>query len=106
MSNSKNICRQRQVAFLDCDVGQPEFTPQGLVSLSLLSEPILGPPCSHSRIPEYARFFGAPSAKQDPDEYMALLMELFHVYQVKYRHVELVVNTSGWIRGRERILIR
>ncbi|CAI7837329.1 unnamed protein product [Closterium sp. NIES-54] len=30
------------VAFLDTDVGQPEFTPPGLVSLHLLSHPVFG----------------------------------------------------------------
>lgn len=34
--------RYQKVAFLECDIGQSEFTPGGLVSLHLVSEPILG----------------------------------------------------------------
>lgn len=34
--------RYKQVAYLDCDIGQTELTPPGLVSLHILSEPILG----------------------------------------------------------------
>lgn len=34
--------RYRSVAFLDCDLGQPEFSPPGLISLHLVSELIFG----------------------------------------------------------------
>ena len=39
------MCHARShevVAFLDCDVGQPELTPPGLLSLHLLTEPLFG----------------------------------------------------------------
>ncbi len=35
------------VGYLDTDVGQPELTPPGLVSLALLTQPLLGLPCTH-----------------------------------------------------------
>jgi len=35
------------VSVLDCDVGQPEFTPPGIASLTLVPKPILSPPCVH-----------------------------------------------------------
>lgn len=34
--------RYEQVAYLDTDLGQPEFTPPGLVSLTVLNTPVLG----------------------------------------------------------------
>ena len=34
--------RYEQVAFLECDLGQSEFTPGGMVSLHALSQPIFG----------------------------------------------------------------
>ena len=37
------------VCYVDLDVGQSEFTVPGVVSLHLLSEPILGPPMTHIR---------------------------------------------------------
>jgi polynucleotide 5'-kinase involved in rRNA processing len=39
------------IAYLDCDIGQPELTPAGLVSLHLLSEPLFGPSFTHLRDP-------------------------------------------------------
>ena len=35
-------CRHSKVAFLECDVGQTEFTPSGLVSLTFASQPLIG----------------------------------------------------------------
>ena len=40
-----------QVALLNCDLGQAETGPPGLVELTVLSEPLLGPPHTHIRAP-------------------------------------------------------
>ena len=32
------LCRYRKVAYLDTDVGQPEFTPPGFISLTIIDE--------------------------------------------------------------------
>lgn len=34
--------RFRRVAYLECDVGQSEFTPAGVVALNIVDKPILG----------------------------------------------------------------
>lgn len=34
--------RYTTVAYLDCDLGQPEFTPSGFLSLSLVKEAVVG----------------------------------------------------------------
>ena len=34
--------RYENVAFLECDLGQSEFTPGGMVSLHVLSQPVFG----------------------------------------------------------------
>lgn len=39
------------VAYLDCDLGQTEFTPAGMVSLHLVTRQVIGPPFSHQRTP-------------------------------------------------------
>ena len=36
------LSRYQRVAFLECDVGQTEFTPPGIVSLTIIDTPILG----------------------------------------------------------------
>jgi len=35
-------CSTTQVAYMECDPGQTEFTPPGCLSLHLVSEPVLG----------------------------------------------------------------
>lgn len=39
---SNGLVRYKRVAFLECDLGQSEFTPGGLVSLNLLDAPVFG----------------------------------------------------------------
>jgi polynucleotide 5'-hydroxyl-kinase GRC3/NOL9 len=34
--------RYRRVAFLECDLGQSEFTPAGMVALSVIGRPVFG----------------------------------------------------------------
>ena len=34
--------KYKRVALLDCDIGQTEFTPPGIVSLNLVETPLLG----------------------------------------------------------------
>lgn len=36
------LFRQNELYFLECDVGQSEFTPPGLISLNRVSSPVLG----------------------------------------------------------------
>lgn len=40
------------MSFLECDVGQSEFTVSGVVALHCLSEPIFGPSFVHLQNPE------------------------------------------------------
>ena len=40
------------VGFLECDVGQTEFTVPGVIALNIATEPLLGPPYMHIREPE------------------------------------------------------
>lgn len=36
------MCRYKRVGYLDTDVGQPEFSPPGCLSLHIIGENILG----------------------------------------------------------------
>lgn len=42
MSRCFNTFSVDKVCFLECDVGQTEFTPSGCVSLNVVTEPLLG----------------------------------------------------------------
>ncbi len=39
------------MVYLDTDLGQPEFTPAGLVSLHVISSPVFGPSFMHLASP-------------------------------------------------------
>eukprot|EP00798_Chlamydomonas_sp_ICE-L_P003493 gene3490-13559_t len=101
-----NAVPHPRVSYLDCDCGQPEFTPAGLVSLTIVETPLLGPPHVHAQQnPHYAHYLGDNSPQCDPETYVKSVLSLYH------QHLEvqqdpsaisrppLVINTHGWIRG-------
>ncbi|CAL0325387.1 unnamed protein product [Lupinus luteus] len=102
--------RYKKVAYLDTDVGQPEFTPPGFLSLTVLHEltPNLMIPCL--KTPERCLFFGDVSSKRDPSTYLKYIFALYDYYRKEYSMYEkgenlpmtelpLIVNTSGWVKG-------
>ena len=96
---------------MECDLGQTEFTPPGLVSLNYVSLPILGineivstqhpgPPFTHLRQPHKSFYIGATTPKHDPDFYLACITQLYNDYlATSSKDVPLVINTQGWIKG-------
>ena len=72
------ICRP--VCVLDWDLGQPEFTVPGMVSLHLVTEPTLAPMHLNLRRPLLSFFLGDVTSKHDPDAMVravGLLMERY-----------------------------
>ncbi|KAG2185602.1 hypothetical protein INT44_002395 [Umbelopsis vinacea] len=101
-----------RIAFLEADIGQPEFGIQGVVSLYILDKPLLGPPFANSHLEAKRRFFiGSITPRDDPDYYMACLNELLTTWRQEVsdqvtndtslgeKPVPLVINTHGWIKG-------
>ena len=43
------VCRCRRVGYLECDVGQTEFTVAAVTALHVLTEPVFGPAHTHPR---------------------------------------------------------
>ncbi|KTF87270.1 hypothetical protein cypCar_00011938 [Cyprinus carpio] len=84
------------VEYLECDLGQTEFTPPGCLSLSSVTEPLLGAPFTHLRDPEHMVYYGQADCQADIDRYLESLKSL-------WRHVSgespVIINTMGWIRG-------
>ncbi|KAL4250974.1 Polynucleotide 5'-hydroxyl-kinase GRC3 [Abortiporus biennis] len=106
----------KRVAFLECDLGQSEFTPGGMVSLNILSKPVFGPPFTHPSIPYQAHFIGSTTPKNSPSHYLDAIYSLVHTYNLDIQHPEdededneddsrigdmapLVVNMMGWTKG-------
>ncbi|XVE54882.1 hypothetical protein DITRI_Ditri03aG0118100 [Diplodiscus trichospermus] len=102
--------RYQKVAYLDPDVGQPEFTAPGFLSLTVVDKltPDLAIPCL--KTPERCFFFGDVSSKRDPSTYLKYIFTLYDYYRKEYcmfdkskspgrTELPLVVNTPGWVKG-------
>ncbi|KAJ2002257.1 Polynucleotide 5'-hydroxyl-kinase grc3 [Coemansia thaxteri] len=123
------VARYGCVFYMETDVGQSELAPPGALSLSMLTDPLLGPPFTHSGHLEayHASYLGATTPKHSPDHYVAAIKRLAALYR---EHVStarmqralatkdgtkpayassaadldrlvtpLVVNTQGWLKG-------
>ncbi|XP_070615141.1 polynucleotide 5'-hydroxyl-kinase NOL9 [Erythrolamprus reginae] len=88
--------------YLECDLGQPEFTPPGCISLVNVQEPLLGPPFSHQRPPRKTAYYGDSSCEHDTERYLDTLKYVFGGYE---RDVPLLVNTMGWVKGAGLLLL-
>ncbi|WCJ36006.1 Polynucleotide 5'-hydroxyl-kinase NOL9 [Euphorbia peplus] len=98
--------RYKKVAYLDTDVGQPEFTLPGFLSLTFVDKltPDLTIPCL--KTPERCFFFGDISSKRDPRTYLKYISTLYDYYgklctfgNNESPNLPLVVNTPGWVKG-------
>ena len=68
------------VAVIDCDLGQPEFTVPGLLSLHIITEPILSPTHMHLREPLLSYFIGDITSKNEPEQFSNALRALVSRY--------------------------
>lgn len=109
-------CSFSAVALLDCDAGQPEMSPPGMLTLTLIHKPLLSPPHHHmvmgqgSQITEQhadACFYGHATSKADPSLFLQCITRLLQSYvqlvEQQYGGDEsklpLIVNTDGWVKG-------
>ncbi|KAI0242402.1 Polynucleotide 5'-hydroxyl-kinase grc3 [Massospora cicadina] len=86
------------VAYINCDVGQTEFTPPGLLTLHFLTEPILGPPFTQLRGPVLASYLG----DTHPGNCAGHLFDTvahFLDFALSAGNFPVVINTNGWFRG-------
>lgn len=91
------------VQFLDCDLGQPEYTPPGVISLSKPTACNFSSPFAHPNFDDVvkAHSLGYTSAKDIPLLYSACFDDLFQVYKSSQlsNPTLLIVNTPGWAKG-------
>ncbi|EFA81806.1 NUC156 family protein [Heterostelium album PN500] len=95
------LSKYRYVLYLDSDVGQSEFAPNALITLNMLSEPLLGPPHSHQMKPIRSYFYGDTSPKNNPEYYLELVQSMIDYATTLHNafNIPLVFNTLGWIKG-------
>lgn len=91
--------KAERIFYLECDVGQTEFTPPGCVSLHMVELPVIGPPFCHQRQPLHSCYFGGNSPADDPDYYVRCLQQCYKYYQQLDTKLPLIVNTMGWTKG-------
>jgi len=87
------------VYYLECDIGQTEFTPSGMVSLYKVTTPMLGPPFTHQDTPLLSCYLGYASPSCDPDRYIQCLQYLVQRIRQCCNDGPIVVNTMGWNRA-------
>jgi polynucleotide 5'-hydroxyl-kinase GRC3/NOL9 len=106
------------VAFLECDLGQSEFTPGGMVALSIIDRYVFGPPFTHPTLPHQAHYVGANNPRSSPSHYLSAIQALVETYRLDLQFatslvgiegdgeddhiadiIPLVVNTMGWTKG-------
>ncbi|XP_047085473.1 polynucleotide 5'-hydroxyl-kinase NOL9-like [Lolium rigidum] len=104
------IGRYKRVAYLDTDVGQPEFTPPGFVSLHVLEEQTKDLTMIYLRPPKRCFFFGDVGAHRNPKLLLSYIFGLYDYFlqelycsnetdNPKKSAIPLVINTSGWVKG-------
>ncbi|GAU30246.1 hypothetical protein TSUD_67990, partial [Trifolium subterraneum] len=104
------LTKWKKVAYFDIDVGQPEFTPPGLISLTNLRKVTPDLTSQFKKTPKRSLFFGDVSPKRDPSAYLKYICSIYDYYQKEYctfdkgqnssrSRTPLVVNTSGWVKG-------
>ncbi|CAM0880090.1 unnamed protein product [Alopecurus aequalis] len=96
--------RYGRVGYLETDVGQPEFSPPGCLSIHVVDEAIADLRYPVLREAERCCFFGDISSKRDPETYLNSLFLLYTYFVEKYRCpgsevLPLIVNTPGWVKG-------
>ncbi|XP_062962701.1 polynucleotide 5'-hydroxyl-kinase NOL9 isoform X2 [Cynocephalus volans] len=90
------------VDYLECDLGQTEFTPPGCISLFNVTEPILGPPFTHQRTPQKMVYYGKLSCKSNCESYIEIIKYVFSSYK---REAPLLINTMGWVADEGLLLL-
>ncbi|XP_077221612.1 polynucleotide 5'-hydroxyl-kinase NOL9-like [Tasmannia lanceolata] len=98
-----------KVAYLDTDLGQPEFTTPGCLSLHVIDEQTPDLTILYMKTPVRCFFFGDTSSKRDPEAYLDNIFRLYDYFQMEYYksneledsniQLPLVINTPGWVKG-------
>eukprot|EP00731_Ephydatia_muelleri_P000436 Em0001g436a len=93
--------RHPAVGYLECDVGQTEFTVPGVCALHVVREPLLGPPYTHPQKASRAYYYGGKTPKDQPGLYGRITAALFEHFMADVRksspHMPLIVNSCGWL---------
>jgi polynucleotide 5'-hydroxyl-kinase GRC3/NOL9 len=103
---NRHLSHLGSLIVLDCDVGQPELSPPGMLTLTLVEDPLLSLPHAHMKhLHLKAHFYGHVTSRNDPTAYLEMISDLVGFYRDYVEKSEgqekipLVVNTDGWVKG-------
>lgn len=86
---NKLLSSNKFVCVIDCDVGQPELSPPGMVSMHILSKPILAPSYLNIIEPYVSYFYGDVTPRNDPTFLIRIFSQLYDCYEnvlAEYQH--------------------
>ncbi|KAG8227244.1 hypothetical protein J437_LFUL003975 [Ladona fulva] len=90
----------RTVLFVDFDPGQSEFVPPGCLSVTLVSEPLLGPNYTHLKDPERMLCLGELDVSRCPKWYLYCADDLVKFCSSeKFKGLPWFINTMGFCKG-------
>lgn len=98
---NSNFDKFKKFLFIDLDIGQPElFVPQTL-SVTVVTEPILGPGYLSNVKPAKAVLFGDINILPDPIKYWRCVAEIYKFCASNEEFVKIpwFINTMGYNRG-------
>ena len=79
-SKGQTAAAKKIVYVIDCDIGQPEFNPPGMISLHAIDEPLLRPCHLNMRTPLLSYYLGDLTTRNEPQLFataLKLLVEKF-----------------------------
>ena len=102
-----------KVALLDLDLGQPELTPSGMISWSLIDceQPLLQPPSIRTYDPpSHACYFGSATSQTDPTRYIECVQEVLRQLREEQKSQDqplaIFVNCDGWVKSLGETLLQ
>lgn len=99
LSKKSKKLSSNEICFIDIDIGQPEFSPSGLVSLYIINKPIFGIHFQHFQQPILSHYIGSINISINPSYYTTSCCNLIDYYKEKYSNLPLIINSHGWVKG-------
>ena len=95
---NKLLNKSKLICLIDCDIGQPELTVNGLLSLHIIRSPILVPIHMNLQIePELSFYFGDITTKNNPE----LLLNAIKLLYKKYLELQIYYFKNGFDNENE-----